>query len=45
MKVTLGGTKIKKYFPTDYTPKQMEQVILKLLDNWSKKRQQNELEK
>ena len=45
MKVTLGGNKIKKYFPRDYTPKQMEQVILKLLDNWSKKRQQNELEK
>lgn len=45
MKVTLGGSKIKKYFPKDYTPKQMEQIILKLLDNWSKKRQQNELEK
>ena len=45
MKVTLGGNKIKKYFPKDYTPKQMEQIILKLLDNWSKKRQQNELEK
>ena len=45
MKVTLGGNKIKKYFPKDYTPKQMEQIILKLLDNLSKKRHQNELEK
>ncbi len=46
MKVTLGGSKIKKYFPKEYTPKQMETVILKLLDSWSKKqRQQNELEK
>lgn len=45
IKLTIGGNKIKKYFPRDYTPKQMEQVILKLLDNWSKKRQQNEMEK
>lgn len=45
IKLTIGGSKIKKYFPRDYTPKQMEQVILKLLDNWSKKRQQNEMEK
>ena len=46
MKVTLDGSKIKKYFPKEYTPKQMETVILKLLDSWSKKqRQQNELEK
>ena len=45
IKLTLGGSKIKKFFPREYTPKQMEQVILKLLDNWSKKRQQNEIQK
>lgn len=45
IKLTIGGSKIKKYFPREYTPKQMEQVILKLLDNWSKKRQQNEMQK
>lgn len=45
IKVTIGGNKIKKYFPREYTPKQMEQVILKLLDNWSKKRQQNEMQR
>ncbi|MBQ4347268.1 MAG: ParB/RepB/Spo0J family partition protein [Firmicutes bacterium] len=45
MKLTLGGSKIKKYFPKDYTPKQMEQIILKLLDNWSRKRQREEMEK
>ena len=45
IKLTLGGSKIKKYFPREYTPKQMEQVILKLLDNWSKKRQQNEIQR
>lgn len=45
MKLTLGGSKIKKYFPEEYTPKQMEQTILKLLENWSKKRQREEMEK
>jgi ParB family chromosome partitioning protein len=45
VKVTLGGNKIKKYFPREYTPQQMEQVILRLLDNWSRKRRQKELEK
>lgn len=30
-------------FPKNYTPQQMEQVIIKLLDQWQKKRQrQNE---
>ena len=38
-KVTLTGDKLKKYFPKSYTPQQMEDVILKLLDQWQKKRQ------
>jgi len=34
---------LRKYFPRNYTPQQMEQVIIKLLDQWQKKRQrQNE---
>ena len=36
IKLTLGGSKIKKYFPREYTSKQMEQVILELLEHWSK---------
>lgn len=39
MKLTIGGGKIKKYFPQEYTPKQMEQVILELLEHWSKDKQ------
>lgn len=37
IKVTLAGSRIKQYFPQDYTPKQMEKVIMGLLENWHKK--------
>ena len=40
--VTLSHDTLKKYFPRSYTAKQMEQVILRLLDNWLKKRQQSQ---
>ena len=33
-KVTLGTDTLRKYFPTNWTPKQMEDLILKLLNNW-----------
>lgn len=33
-KVTLKGVKLKKYFPSSYTPAQIEKVIFELLDNW-----------
>ncbi len=39
-KVTLTGDKLKKYFPKTYTPQQMEETIIKLLETWSRKRQQ-----
>ena len=45
IKLTIGSSKIKKYFPKEYTPKQMEQVILQLLDKWSRKRQQDEMQR
>ena len=38
--VTLSHDTLKKYFPKSYTAKQMENVIIKLLDSWLKKRQQ-----
>lgn len=41
-KVTISGDKLKKYFPRSYTPQQMEQVILKLLDQWQKRRQREQ---
>ena len=38
--VTLSHDTLKKYFPRSYTVKQMEAVILKLLDGWLRKREQ-----
>ena len=39
-RVLLTRDTLRRYFPKDYTPKQMEDTILKLLQDWSKKRQQ-----
>ena len=41
-KVTLRSDTLYKYFPKSYTPKQMEQTIIKLLDVWQKQRQKNQ---
>ena len=41
-KVTLTGEKLKKYFPKSYTPQQIEETIIKLLEGWSRKRQQSQ---
>jgi len=38
--VTLSHDTLKKYFPRSWTAKQMEKIIIKLLDNWLKHRQQ-----
>ncbi len=40
-KVTLRSDTLHKYFPKSYTPKQMEQTIIRLLDVW-KQRQKNQ---
>lgn len=39
-RVTLTGDKLHKFFPKTFTPQQMEETILKLLEGWAKKRQQ-----
>lgn len=36
-KVTIKPEVLKKYFPKSYTPKQMEDTIIKLLDQWQQK--------
>jgi len=42
-KVVIKNDTLKKYFPRSYTPKQMEDTIIKLLDQWQRKQQrQNE---
>ena len=41
--VTIKNDTLRKYFPRSYTPKQMEDTIIKLLDQWQRKQQrQNE---
>lgn len=41
-KVTLRSDTLRRYFPKSYTPKQMEQTIIRLLDVWQKQRQKNQ---
>ncbi|MCD8160296.1 MAG: ParB/RepB/Spo0J family partition protein [Clostridiales bacterium] len=40
--VTLPTELLRKYFPKSYTPKQMEDTIIRLLDQWQKSRQRNQ---
>ena len=39
-KVTLTGDTLRKYFPKSYTPKKMQETIIKLLEQWQRRRQQ-----
>ena len=41
-KVVIKNDTLKKYFPRSYTPKQMEDTIIKLLEQWQKKHQRSE---
>ena len=41
-KVIFKGREIRQYFPKSYTPQQMQETILKLLQQWYKKRQRQE---
>ena len=41
-RVTLTSDTLRKYFPKSYTPRQMEQTILKLLEGWHRRRQQSQ---
>ena len=40
-RVTLKADVLKKYFPKSYTPQQMEEKIISLLEQWQRRRQQN----
>ena len=37
--VTLNNDVLRKYFPRSYTPKQMQDTIIRLLEQWQKRRQ------
>ena len=39
--LSLPMDKIRKYFPRSYTPQRMEETIIKLLEGWMRKRQQD----
>ena len=41
-KVTLDSGTLRKYFPKSYTPQRMQETIIKLLEAWQKKRQQQQ---
>ncbi len=41
-KITISHDVIRKYFPKSYTPKQMEDTIIRLLEQWQKKRQREQ---
>ena len=40
-KVTFKGDELRKFFPKSYTPKQMQETIIKLLTQWQKKRERD----
>ena len=39
-KVTFSSDTLRKYFPRSYTPQKMQDTIIKLLEQWQRKRQQ-----
>ena len=41
-RLTLKNETIQKYFPRSYTPRQMEETILNLLEQWHKKRRRSQ---
>ena len=40
-RVTFKTESLRRYFPKSYTPKQMEETIIRLLEQWQRKRQQS----
>ena len=41
-KVTFSSETLRKYFPKSYTPQRMQETIIKLLEQWQRKRQQQQ---
>jgi len=41
-RVVFSRDTLRKFFPRSYTPRQMEETILKLLESWQKRKQQNQ---
>lgn len=45
IKITLSETKLRKYFPKNYSKQQMENVMLKLLEDWRNRQYANQEER
>ena len=45
IRITIKEDKLRKYFPEDFTPKQMEDTIIGLIENWAKSRKRQEKER
>ena len=41
-RVAFKSEQLRKYFPKSYSPKQMQDTIIKLLEQWQKKRQRDQ---
>ena len=41
-RVSLNAERLRPYFPKDFTPRQMEETILKLLENWQNRKRSQE---
>ena len=41
-RVTFRNDTLRKYFPKSYTPRQMQDQILKLLEQWQRRRQRDQ---
>ena len=41
-RVVIRNEVLRKYFPRSYTPQQMEDTIIRLLEQWQKKRQRDQ---
>jgi len=42
MDITIPGDTLRKYFPKSYTPQRMQETIIKLLEQWQRKRQREQ---
>ena len=45
IRITIKEDKLRKYFPEDFTPKQIEDTIIGLIENWAKSRKRQEKER
>ena len=41
-RVTFTSDTLRKYFPKSYTPQRMQETIIKLLEQWQRKRQRDQ---